>query len=285
MIATLTDAPLFASNAVADDLCGDVVCEAIDGHSALTRVWATDPLKLLTPRTHGHARQVVLSTYGGGLLGGDRVAVRARVGAHARLLVTTQSAGKVYRSEGLPSAQQFHAVVEDDALLAVLPDPVCPFAESRFHQRQHYDLSPRGNVVVLDWLTSGRHGRGERWAMQEVNSLTQIDVGGRPLLRETLSLNADHGEIGLPLRVGRFDCYAVLAMIGPLVRPLAEATQAHVRSMSLSQPTLLATDSSVAGGAVFRILGRDVQGVQGLLQRLIEPLAGLLGQSPWGRKW
>lgn len=269
-----------------DPVNGDVVCEWVDGASALTRVRATDPLKLLTPTARGMAGHVVLSTYGGGLLGGDRVALRSAVGAGARLLVTTQSSGKVYRTTGAPSIQTFTADVGAGALLAVLPDAVCAFADSRLRQRQTYDIDPSGSLIVIDWITSGRHGRGERWRMQEIDSRLKLSVGGQTRLRETLLLSAGRGDIGSLMRVGGFDCYAVVVMIGPLVRPMVDQARSAVRDIALSpRPELLASDSSLPGGAVFRMLGRDMRAVQVLLRQLFAPIDSLIGQDPWRRKW
>ena len=159
-MSATTPISLAESSARKSSLCGDVVCERVAGRSVLTRVWSTDPLKLLSPRLAGDTAHVVQSSYGGGLLGGDVVAVRADVRPGAKLLMTTQSAGKVYRTTGEASVQTLDATVDDDAVLAVLPDPLCAYAGARFQQRQTFDLSPTANLVWLDWITSGRHGRG-----------------------------------------------------------------------------------------------------------------------------
>jgi hypothetical protein len=73
------------------------------------------------------------------------------------------------------------------ALLAVLPDPIVPFRDSRFAQHQEFDLAPSGvahdgeggsvangvgvaeggveggeggSLVLIDWMTSGVQGLG-----------------------------------------------------------------------------------------------------------------------------
>lgn len=271
---------------VRSSLCGDVVCERVAGRNALTRVWSTDPLKILTPRHADSAKTVTLSTYGGGLLGGDEVNVRVAVKPSADLVLTTQSAGKAYRTRGPPSVQTLAATIEDDGLLAVLPDVTCPFADSHFVQHQRFELSAAGNLVWLDWLSSGRRARGERWAMRAVENETEIVVAGKTRLRETLHLSNDGPAIGALLRVGKFDCLATLAVAGPRLAGMIETAKATIRETPLSpKAALLAADSLFPGGAVFRILGPDVQTVQTLLRRLIQPLDALLGHAPWGRKW
>ena len=129
-------------------------------------------------------------------------------------------------------------------------------------------------------------GAGERWAMQETVSRTTVRVSGRDRLRETLALDGEANAITSLLRVGRFDCYAVLAVFGPKLQTLADAARTAVRSLNLASPiTLLASDSAVVGGAVFRVLGPDVQTVRALISHLLLPLGDLLGHDPWARKW
>lgn len=270
----------------AELLRGDIVCQRVAGRSVLTRLWATDPLKLLSPRSNLDAAEVVMSSFGGGLLGGDTVGLRASVASQAKLLLSTQSSSKVYRTTGRASVQSLDAAVHDEALLAVLPDPLCAFAGAMFHQRQSFDLSASANLVWLDWITSGRHGRGERWAMQEIITRTTVRIAGRDRVCETLTLDGGHDSIASSFRAGRFDCYAVLAVFGPKLVDLIEAGRHVIRSLDLASPiTLLASDSSVGGGAVFRVLGPDAQTVRALLSRLLMPLSNLLGGDPWARKW
>ena len=79
--------------------------------------------------------------------------------------------------------QLIRADVAQGALLTLLPDPVVPFADSRFVQDQEFALAPPrlgagvvackmgGSVVLLDWVTSGRRARGEAWSMSRYESV------------------------------------------------------------------------------------------------------------------
>ena len=64
------------------------------GVTALTRVRAASPLKVLNPRNAGPSAWVYLATYGGGLLGGDALSVDVSVGAGAHALVADTSVNK-----------------------------------------------------------------------------------------------------------------------------------------------------------------------------------------------
>ena len=265
------------------ELCGDVRCELVRGRSALTVVANRPPLKLLTPRSSGVARRVVLSSYGGGLVAGDRVPVRVAVDDGAACILSTQSSSKVYRSDGRRCHQSLQATVGDDAMLAVLPDPISCYAGASYTQSQVFELSPTGNLVWLDWLTSGRWARQERWAFDHVASRTDIRVDGRMRLRETIDLS---GDVGSAFRMGGFDCYAVLAIVGPRFSALAEHAVQTVDAAPLAPGfDLLAFASHIDGGAVIRIVGPRAQVVQERLREMPRPLSELLQDDPWARKW
>jgi hypothetical protein len=86
--------------------------------------------------------------------------------------------------------------------------------------------------------------------------------------------------------MGRFDCYAVLAIIGPKLAALAEHAVRTVNASPLAQQfDLLASASQVEGGAVIRIIGPRAQVVQERLRELLKPLNELLQDDPWARKW
>src|SRR5581483_7938617 len=89
--------------------------------------------------------------------------VELEIQAGAMAVLTTQASTKVYRSLE-PATQTLRATVGSGALLASLPDPVVCFADAHFTQTQRIDLDEGGNLVLVDWMTSGRHRCGERWA-------------------------------------------------------------------------------------------------------------------------
>src|SRR5262245_13535398 len=78
---------------------GGAIAAIRDGRrTVVSRAYASSPLKLLMPRNHGHAAWVYTSTYGGGLVDGDDIALRVDVDAGATLFLSTQASTKVYRS-------------------------------------------------------------------------------------------------------------------------------------------------------------------------------------------
>ena len=184
-------------------------------HTVLTRAFATSPAKLIASNGRGATCWVYAATLGGGLVGGDDIQIRADVTAGARALLTTQASTKVYRSLRR-SRQTLTANVDADALLAVVPDPIVCFANADFVQTQRYDLHADASLVMVDWMTSGRHAVGERWAFSRYESRFDIRRGSHRVFLDGLVLEPDVDAV--VERMGRFDVLLTAIITGPLVR-------------------------------------------------------------------
>ena len=155
--------------------------------TVLTRVFATSPAKLFATNGHGPTCWVYAATLGGGLVGGDEIRLRADVTAGARALLTTQASTKVYRSLR-PSLQSLTATVDADALLAVVPDPIVCFAARTSLRRSDTNCIADASLVMVDWITSGRHASGERWAFSRYESRFDIRRGPQRVFFDGLVL-------------------------------------------------------------------------------------------------
>ena len=65
----------------------------------------------------------------------------------------------------LEAYQSLHVTVGSSGTMALLPQPLTCFKGAHFTQRQEFHLAADGSssLVVVDWVTSGRMGRGEKW--------------------------------------------------------------------------------------------------------------------------
>src|SRR5262249_38185959 len=159
---------------------GEGVCEVArrGAGSAVVRLAARSPLRLLTPRNHGGAAWVVTTSYGGGLVDGDALRIALRVGPGAAAYLATQSSTKVYPGA---ASQTIVADVGDGGLLVSLPDPVVCFAGARYRQDATIRLGAGAGLVWLDGLTAGRAARGGRGRFAGHRARTRIERGGGAL--------------------------------------------------------------------------------------------------------
>ncbi len=270
---------------------GSIVVERVASASTIVRARASAPLKILVPRPRGTSVWAYAATFGGGLLAGDTIDLDVRVGPDAAALLATQSSTKIYKSEnGVTARQTLSAAVGDGALLALLPDPVCPFAGAVYEQRQHVELAPGASLVLVDALTSGRVARGERYRFASYRTVTEIAVDGRLVVLDALTLQ-DTPESSVADRMGRFDAFTTAILLGPLIEKHAAALVEDIAQMPVRDPgparkPLLVTASPIAGGgAVLRVAGEEPEAVAAFLRTSLAFLPALLGDDPWARKW
>jgi urease accessory protein len=239
---------------------------------------------LLTPANHGHAAWIYTSTYGGGLVDGDHISLDVDVDDGAAAFLSTQASTKVYRSVRGTSTE-LSARVGRDALLVLAPDPVVCFAASTYRQSQQFDLAPGATLVALDWMTSGRHAAGERWAFDEYVARLDVRVDDRLVVHDVLALRAADGD--LATRMGRFDVIAVAVAIGPSLRGAVADLVARIGAMPIVRRAdqLLAATALGDDGCVIRVAGMSVEQVGRTIRHCLDFVPTLLGDDPWTRKW
>jgi urease accessory protein len=250
----------------------------VDGRSAVVSCRATSPLQLLAPRARGAAAWVLAASHGGGLVTGDAVELAVEVGPGATAYLGTQAETKVYRAKGSATLQRLDAAVGAGGLLALLPDPVSPFAGSSHAQEQRFALAPGASLALLDAVTAGRAARGERWEFHRYASRNELRVGGTLLLADAVRLAVDQGP-PLSRRLSGVELLATVVLVGPRVAAGAAALLRRVAELPAdgAAPVLCAA-SPLADGAVLRLAARTVEdgmaAVRGHLSFLAAPLDG-----------
>jgi urease accessory protein len=252
--------------------------------TVLTRAFATSPAKLIATRGRGPTCWVYSATLGGGLVGGDDIQLHADVETGARALLTTQASTKVYRSP-CRSRQSLNATVDADALLAVVPDPIVCFADADFIQTQRYHLRASASLVMVDWITSGRHGTGERWAFSRYESRFDIRRDSLPIFFDAVVLESNTDLV--VERMGRFEVLMTAVITGPLVAAAAIAVVNDLAQAPIvGGADLVASSTRLRdGGALVRMAGTSVEQVGHALRRYLAFLSPLAGDDLWIRKW
>lgn len=263
---------------------GSLLFSRHGSRTVVERTRAASPLKLLNPRNHGSGAWVYSSTYGGGLLGGDAIGLSAELREGTLALLATQASTKVYRSAH-PARQSLRASLAREALLIVAPDPVVCYAGSSFAQEQEFHLHETAGLALLDWITAGRRASGERWAFERYAGRIRIFQQDRLILNDSVLLDPAHGP--LAARLGRFDTLALLVLSGPPLAALAAEVLKMARETALRRaaPLLVSASPLRDSGVVLRLAGSDVEAAGRLLRQCLAPLARMLGDDPWSRKW
>jgi urease accessory protein len=128
-----------------------------------------------------------------GLLAGDRLRIRIDLAPGSRLEVRTTAATIAHPClAGGTTAIDVDCHVGAGAVLAWLPEPLIACAGCRHQGRVRLHLDEGARVVWLDTLTLGRTGE----TAGRVDQRLDVELEGRPLLREGLCLGGDSLDTG-----------------------------------------------------------------------------------------
>ncbi|KAJ2459327.1 hypothetical protein GGF42_001532 [Coemansia sp. RSA 2424] len=296
---------------------GSVNCQVVAGQLR-QEVASAYPLKIIAPHAGGSGgdasscqeglRPAVsyLMTYGGGLVHGDRIHVDVRVGPKCALVLLTQGSTKVFRRQakaGTGEEQTLQTIVADvepGALLCLLPDPVTCFEDAAYSQRQAVTLhGPTSSVVLLDWMTSGRMSRGERWAFAKyfsVNLIRTTASSHAVVVRDALLLQK-HNQ-GFARRLAPFDALALILVLGPAVAAVAQtfrdehraqrikpfrpnAAQEHASEESGIQWSVSEVDEFGVTGVAVRAAGPSTEALKDWIKRRLALLQPTIGDCAW----
>jgi urease accessory protein len=188
------------------------------------------PLQIMRPLYYNPLRPDMPYTYlittGGGVLHGDRQRMDLRFGAGTSSHVTTQAHTKLYRMESGYASAILNIEADAGAYAEYLPDPLIPFAGSRFYQRTAMVLHEEATLVTGETIYAGRLTRGERNEYDVLASDFEVRrPDGRPVALDRIRLVPENGRVGGLSVLAGHDIVSTLYAISPLA-PAAQIAQA-----------------------------------------------------------
>jgi urease accessory protein len=210
------------------------------------------------------AAVVHLHNLSGGVLGGDCLRIEAEIGPGVRAQLTSTGATRVYRQRtGLPAAVQTTRLrVQEGALLEYLPDPLIPYAGSRYRQETIIELAPDAGLFYWEMVAPGRVAHGELFEFTDLALDLDIHAAGRPIALERLQLEPALRPPGSLVRFGgyRYSATFYACRVGaPVATWQALEERLTHSAQTLSQPGEMVWGAStlVAHGVVVRALGMN----------------------------
>ncbi len=158
--------------------------------TVLRRAGFSLPLQALSPLTMDDGTSyLLLLNPTGGILGGDRLVTEIDLGEGAQVCLSTPSASRVYRTSGGAAVQETAIRVERGATIEYLPDHVIPHVGSSFRQSLRVEMESASRGIFLDAFASGRQALGEHWKFRDLDLLTEIQIGGRPVFLSRVKMD------------------------------------------------------------------------------------------------
>ncbi|EEF28966.1 urease accessory protein D [Ricinus communis] len=290
---------------------GKVTVDKVGGKSTVTRCFSKYPLKFIIPTKVGPSKTdavwIYTLTYGGGIVSGDSISCEFIIGHGCTAVLTTQASTKVYKSLGSKCSEQIlEARIGSDSLLAVIPDPVTCFSTARYSQKQIFRVLSDSSLVVVDWITSGRHESGEKWDFELYKSSNNIFLDDdQPLFLDTVLL--EQGSAGIIReRMRDYQVIAMVILLGPKLKHIQSQVQENVKrimseqlhmpfsglsgnvksnsSTFFTKPPFIASCSLFGPkgiGIVVRIAAMTTESVYRFLQHQLADMEPLIGVLPY----
>lgn len=224
----------------------------------------------------------------GGVLGGDQLAMEVEVGARAHAQLTSTGATRLYRSRAeAASALQTNTIkLREDALLEYLPDPLIPFAGSRYQQYTRVDLESGAGLFWWETVAPGRVARGEIFAYEQLLLDLRLAVLGQPVAIERLKLEPQCRALASPARLGPYTHFSSFYILRAGLKSerwsdLEKELGALAQELSRPGEISWGVSALVAHGLVVRAVSREGRDIPpGLLAFWRAAKQSLYGEEP-----
>lgn len=161
---------------------------------------------------------VILHT-AGGIVGGDHLSLNFHLQPDAHALITTASAGKIYRSNGNLARQTLQMHIEADAYLEWLPQESILFNGAIYRQDLKVELGPKASWLGWEITRFGRTARGEQFLQGNWRSNTEIWQQGQPLWIDRQQLIGGEEMFNSPHELAGQPVVGTLAWVGQPATP------------------------------------------------------------------
>jgi len=240
------------------------------GRSVAVRQYHRGSLRVLRPHYLDASGQVTYAVVnpGGGYVDGDHYRVDLALDPGADLLLTTQSATKVYRSPRADTLQQTHVSLGAGARLEYLPDQLIAYRDSRYRQDTRVSMDPSATLVLADVVTPGWSPTGEPFRYDRVRLRTRVHMTGCPSVVDNLLLQPQtHGLAGL----GFFEGYTHVGSLVVLDPRADDAALAEARDILTERSGHLRAGASATPmpGFAVRVLGRSTPEVAEAIEAVV----------------
>ncbi|WP_226499919.1 urease accessory protein UreD [Pseudomonas sp. MWU16-30322] len=157
----------------------------------------------------------------GGIAGGDRLNISARVEADAWAQITSPGAAKWYRAAG-PAYQQLDLKIAAGATLEWLPQETIVYSAAQAELSTSIELEGDARLFYWDVVALGRPASGERFDLGHFQAHLDIRRDGRLLWHERQRITGNDGLLDSPIGLDGHPVFATLLVTGEIDAELLE---------------------------------------------------------------
>jgi urease accessory protein len=229
------------------------------------------------PTTFDSRSEAVLINTGGGMAGGDQLNIDVALDADAQVVMTTQAAEKIYRSQGPETVVQTRISLGEGAHLDWLPQETILFSGARLTRSLEAEMAADATLLACESVYFGRVAMGELLDAGAFRDSWRIRRGGRLVFAENVRLegliNLDLAQIAVAN--GARALATVLLVQHDAAKRLDEARAA------LEGANCACGVSALDGLLVARFLGADAARLRADLAGFLRNIRGAALPRSW----
>lgn len=220
-----------------------------------------------------------LMSFGGGYVGGDRYKLEIHLGEQAQMLLTTQSATKIYKTINRPAIQEMNIVLEKGSYLEYMPDPIIAYEHAQYIQNTIVRMDPGSAMIYGDIITPGWSPDGKWFRYHTLQIKTQVYLEDKLVVFDHLQLRpANEPMEGIGLLEG-YTHLGSMIVIGErtdpeLIERLSESLKSCTSSAHIGLSTLMVPGFSL------RVLAYSTQEIE----KIFRSVQQLIREQWFGKK-
>ena len=188
---------------------------AANGRTHVAENFESGGLRLRFPNGSRGCEAVIVNT-GGGVAGGDHATYDFHAECGADVLLTTQSAEKIYRAQNDPAEINVSLRLRESAQLAWLPQETIMFAGARLRRRLDADVAADATLTIVEALVFGRLAMGEVLVEGELHDRWRVRRDNKLIFAEELRVDGAVFEtLDRPAVARKGRATATLLQVGP----------------------------------------------------------------------
>ncbi|GAA3327259.1 MULTISPECIES: urease accessory protein UreD [Paeniglutamicibacter] len=256
------------------------------GKAIATRQYHQGALRILRPHYLDDTAQVCYTIVnpGGGYLGGDNYGIEVSVDEGASLLLTTQSATKVYKTPGTFARQDLVVRLDAGAVLEYVPDQLIAYRGADYRQFTTVDMHRDSSLLFCEVLTPGWSPDGKLFRYDEVRLRTEVCVDGRLAVLDNLLVRPGADSLDSLLFL---QDYTHVGMLLAIDANIGSGDVERIRDLAYRTGKAQRTEvhlgiSKVPGpGVAVRALSNSTEAITAVLMSVVDELRHhLRGQKP-----
>ncbi|ASS99333.1 urease accessory protein UreD [Geobacillus thermocatenulatus] len=212
---------------------------------------------------------------GGGYVDGDSYDMEIFLEPSARLMVTTQSAAKIYKTPSTPVRQYTRLSLGEQSVLEYFPDPTIAYEHARFVQETTVYITPSSTFVYGEIITPGWSESGELFRYDWIRTKLKVHREGTLVLFDHLYLHPSHHLTDM-LQLGHYTHVGSMVVLSPFITKGVLESFGFLMDQ-MSDGIYCGFSETAAPGFSVRVLAHDTMAIETLFQRIhqfIRPLYG-----------